>query len=182
MPNGKDWRCHRTIADVIKKLVPAEGGCLVWPGKPHTGYGVCSFKGRNHYVHRLIYEHLVGPVPEGMEIRHYICHNGMCANIEHLTVGTPKQNAQDKIDAGRQPRGEQVNRARLTADQVVEIRNLYQTGEWTMARLAQKFCIDDGQVCRIIHRKAWAHVDDARDLWEIHSTTRRAVPAGKVAG
>ena len=54
-------------------------------------------------------------------------------------------------------KGEKNPHARLTEEQVVEIRNLYSEG-WTQVRLAERFGIDQTSVSRIVLRKSWAHV------------------------
>lgn len=48
-------------------------------------------KCRSHFVHRLIWETFVGPIPEGMEINHKD-ENKSNNSLENLEVMTPKQN------------------------------------------------------------------------------------------
>ncbi|MDH6679890.1 superfamily II helicase [Rhodococcus sp. LBL1] len=62
------------------------------------GYGVVKIGGRNWYAHRYQYEKHNGPVPEGMEVRHMCKNQRDCINPNHLTVGTHKQNMQDKAE------------------------------------------------------------------------------------
>ena len=48
-------------------------------------------KYRTHYVHRLVWETFVGPIPEGLQINHK--DENKCNNsLENLEVMTPKQN------------------------------------------------------------------------------------------
>lgn len=86
-----------TIQDVLLRLVvcepdTTETGCWEWPGTGNIGnYGQVSFGGKMLVVHRLVYEHFRGSVPEGFEVDH-LCYNGRCANIDHLEAVTPKEN------------------------------------------------------------------------------------------
>ncbi|MGA7723315.1 MAG: HNH endonuclease signature motif containing protein [Ignavibacteriaceae bacterium] len=46
-------------------------------------------------VHRYIWTLYNGEIPAGMEVRHR-CNNPACFRIEHLELGTHKQNMEDK--------------------------------------------------------------------------------------
>ena len=59
---------------------------------------------------------------------------------------------------GRQPKGSQHGRAKITEDDVREIRRLYGTGKYRQKDLADRFGIDQTKVSLIILRKNWAHV------------------------
>ena len=67
-------------------------GCHEWTGyKNPDGYGLARFKGRRSPVHRIMWEEVNGPVPEGLQIDH-ICRNRACCNPKHLRVVTPQVN------------------------------------------------------------------------------------------
>lgn len=75
-----------TISHIMGRLILQENGCAIWPGMLHSqGYGMTRFHGRSHLVHRLLYEHFVGPVPEGLVLDHLHCDNRACANWAHLS-------------------------------------------------------------------------------------------------
>ncbi len=89
-----------TIQDVLLQLViceptTLETGCWEWPGcRTVKGkYGVVRLGSRNQRVHKLVYEHFVGPVPEGLVLDH-LCRNKVCANFEHLEPVTSQVNCQ----------------------------------------------------------------------------------------
>jgi hypothetical protein len=65
--------------------------CWIWPGAKSRGYGVKSVKGKSRVVHRIIYERLYGPVPEGMQLDH-LCRNRACCNPFHLEIVTCQEN------------------------------------------------------------------------------------------
>lgn len=68
------------------------GGCWMWTGTiGKKGYG-CIFISRKRYeAHRLVYELLVGPIPEGLEIDH-LCEVHGCVNPDHLEPVTGSEN------------------------------------------------------------------------------------------
>jgi hypothetical protein len=75
---------------------PAHAGdCWQWQGTgTRTGYGQIRVGGKGTpmaYVHRIAYELMVGPVPEGMEVDH-LCFNRGCLNPEHLEPVTRAEN------------------------------------------------------------------------------------------
>jgi HNH endonuclease len=45
-------------------------------------------------VHREVWENIHGPIPPGRYVMH-TCDNRGCINIDHLRVGTPKDNSRD---------------------------------------------------------------------------------------
>ena len=65
-----------------------------------TGYAVFSYKNKSYGAHRWAYQQLVGPIPQGHDIRHQ-CHNRACVNPDHMLTGTRKENMMDCKLAGR---------------------------------------------------------------------------------
>jgi hypothetical protein len=85
-----------TIASIIARLVSGERGCLLWTGakspRRDDGYGVVGYQGKQVLVHRLLYEHFVGPVPEGKVLDHFQCDTPSCANWAHVRPETSAGN------------------------------------------------------------------------------------------
>lgn len=78
-----------------------ETGCIEWWGyRTPAGYGHLSIGNRRRIVSRLIWEVSIGTIPNGLHVLHK-CDNPACVNIEHLFLGTPKDNALDKVSKGR---------------------------------------------------------------------------------
>lgn len=75
--------------------------CWAWKAYiNHSGYGSFQFEGKSSTAHRFSYLIHIGPIPEGMEVRH-ICHNPACCNPEHLKLGTHIENMKDLALSGR---------------------------------------------------------------------------------
>ena len=65
---------------------PELGRCWTWKaarGGYKSWYGVFFNGHRNVYAHRWVWEHEVGPIPEGLTIDH-LCRNTACVNPAHL--------------------------------------------------------------------------------------------------
>jgi hypothetical protein len=81
-----------SVEDRLWGRVDKTETCWLWTG--HTageGYGVISVDGRDAYVHRLVHEWLVGPIPEGYEVDH-LCRVRLCVRPEHLEAVTQQEN------------------------------------------------------------------------------------------
>lgn len=62
--------------------------CWEWTGgHQNHGYGQVTQHGIKLYVHRLMYERFVGPIPPGLELDH-LCRNPGCCNPRHLEAVT----------------------------------------------------------------------------------------------
>lgn len=55
------------------------------------GYGQIGCSGTVKMAHRAVYEALVGPIPEGLELDH-LCKNRLCVNPDHLEPVTHQEN------------------------------------------------------------------------------------------
>ena len=89
------------IERMLRRKVVNENGCWIWPGSLNAGnYGTIREEKRGPLlmVHRVSYEHFVGPIPEGFQVEH-ACHTGdqdclggdfcdhrPCWNPQHLTL------------------------------------------------------------------------------------------------
>lgn len=67
--------------------------CWPWMLRLNRGYGEVGLVGRFYHVrpHRVAYELLVGPIPDGLVIDH-LCRNRSCCNPAHLEPVTVGEN------------------------------------------------------------------------------------------
>lgn len=82
-----------TLAErVFRRIQRAPSGCWEWTGaREALGYGRFWLNGRMAYAHRVVYELLVEPIPDGLQIDH-LCRNACCVNPSHLDVVTQREN------------------------------------------------------------------------------------------
>lgn len=124
--------------------------CWVWTGYLTHGYGTIGagrrYAGRLRATH-VAYELEHGPIPKGMCVLHE-CDNRAC--VRHLFLGTQKENMDDKMQKGRYG-----NRAKLTEQDVLLIRQKYVRGHSTYAVLAAEFGVAASTIGYAIKARHW---------------------------
>jgi len=76
-------------------------GCWGWKAsfRP-SGYGGLWVNNKNYSINRISWILHFGTIPEGLFVLHK-CDNPVCANPNHLFLGTMMDNSKDKISKGR---------------------------------------------------------------------------------
>jgi hypothetical protein len=111
---------------------------------------------RQEQVHQLVAAAFIGPCPEGQEVRHGP--NGKLDNrASQLCYGTKDQQAEDKVRDGTDSAGVRNGRAKLTEDDVRDIRTAYARGTSQVA-LAKQYGLTQASVSALVLRKTWRHV------------------------
>lgn len=140
-------------------------GCWLWTRcvAGHMGYGRVGIprQRKTAVAHRAAWETLNGPVPAGMLVCHR-CDQPSCVNPAHMFLGTPRDNSRDMAAKGRSAtqrhpeivRGENSSSAKLTAKDVLEIREIMSSGG-SSSMLAARFGVSAGHVRRLARGKCW---------------------------
>lgn len=82
------WHRGETALDRLVKNIEPAGDCWHWTSHiAENGYG----KTGRGWAHRLVYEELVGPIPEGLDLDH-LCRVRRCVNPDHLEPVTRSVN------------------------------------------------------------------------------------------
>ena len=102
MPPRAKPLLERVMCHVDKQ----SSGCWQWTGSTRAGYGqmavVTDGVRKTVSVHRLVFELVKGPIPDGLDIDHQChdetcpepapCHHCLCVNPEHLEPATRRVN------------------------------------------------------------------------------------------
>lgn len=84
------------------RVIPEpNSGCWLWDGAQASGgYGKVTRGGKQFRVTRLAWEERHGPIPLGLFVLHR-CDVPACCNVDHLFLGTLRDNARDMAAKGR---------------------------------------------------------------------------------
>ena len=89
-----------TIERINRRSIPNPlTGCWNWQGYLLRGYGTISIGNKPKQAHRVSYEAIVGPIPEGLTIDH-LCRNRGCCNPDHLDLVTSGENSRRGYGVG----------------------------------------------------------------------------------
>lgn len=126
-------------------------------GYPCLPLSSVGHRPRKGLVHRLVLLAFVGPCPPGKES----CHNNGDRTDNRLTnlrYDTAKNNQADRAAHGTKLLGELAPSAKLTTEQVLDIRRRVALGE-RQVDIANDYEIRDSSVSRIASGKRWSHLD-----------------------
>jgi len=132
-------------------------GCWIYVAnkkRTQSGHVAAMFRGVQTFAHRAVWALTHGDIPEGLCVLHR-CDNPRCVNPDHLFLGTPADNARDMVEKGRSLSGERNPKAKLTAFQVNEIRQLKKGGAGT-TELARRFGVDRTTIQQIMRGATWS--------------------------
>jgi len=134
-----------------------ETGCWDWVRSTiGGGYGVITWKRQHIHAHRLSYELINGPIPDGLHVLHS-CDNPKCCNPEHLRVGTVKENMQDMRERMRGTLGEKSSKSKLKNEDVIKILGMIEDG-LSLAEIARRYSMDSQAISQIKYGKSWRHI------------------------
>jgi DNA-binding CsgD family transcriptional regulator len=144
------------------EVIGAKGRPLKPNPRTH-GYLAVTYRGHDGQrhtdsVHVLMCEAFHGPRPEGKVVRHRNGNN-QDNRPENLCWGTMRENYEDRDAHGTTARGSRQGLAKLSEDDIPEIRTLLRQGR-TQREVGEMFGVDGGTVAAIVRGRTWSHVPD----------------------
>jgi len=132
--------------------------CLIWPyAKDLEGRGRVNFGGhRSRLVHQVVCEAVHGPRPTPDHETAHSCGRGdeACCSPHHVRWATHVENEADKAAHGTSQHGANNHRAKLSPDDVRQIRAL--SGSVSQRQIAKRFGINQSAVSLIQRGHRWA--------------------------
>lgn len=144
----------------MKTVENTETGCWEYQGEiVHNGYGRIWSDGRNVKVHRLSFLKFKGGIPDNLMVCHH-CDVRNCWNPDHLFLGSAKDNSDDKVSKGRAValRCEDAPSAKLSKEQVAQIRRLQAFGKVNARQIAVSFGVSPGAIHHVLNGSTWVGV------------------------
>lgn len=95
----------KTLEERFWAKVKKTKTCWLWTGAQFTtGYGKIRVGLKEGYAHRVCWELVKGPIPEGLLLDH-VCHTPTCVNPVHLRLATHAENGQNQKKSSRNTSG-----------------------------------------------------------------------------
>jgi hypothetical protein len=160
MPTGVYKRKSKPIRERFEsKFVKGnDDECWEWQARISPfGYGQFAINpGNIPQAHRFSYELYLRKIPKGMCVLHR-CDNRKCVNPKHLWLGTQQENIKDMILKKRDKKAtpDKNGGAKLTWEQVNEIRKIRREKGTYYKDLAKMFNVHYATIKRIILKKSW---------------------------
>lgn len=161
--SGFEGRYEVSAAGEIRSLLTNR---ILQPGVQSRGYmvvglytGAVPKQQISTLVHRLVWESLRGPIPDGKQVNH-IDGNKLNNRLENLELATPAENVGHANANGLQPkryRGSRHANSKLTEEDVTIMLAASRAG-MTPTQLGRAFKIDPVRAGQIIRGEAWQHV------------------------
>lgn len=133
-----------------------DSDCILWAAALNNdGYGSVYWEGKCRKAHRMAWQAVHGPIPEGMCVCHR-CDRPSCVNPDHLFLGTHRDNMHDMLKKGRRAStiGSKCPSALLTESVVRDIL----LDPRKQRDIAKAFGVSKSTVGAIKARVSWKHV------------------------
>lgn len=118
------------------------------------GRAIVAFgKGDQTALGRLILSTFIGPCPSNAECCHDPDNDPMNCSLSNLRWGTSKENTGDQRRHGTLVGGERHGMAKLSNDQIDEIRLLASRKTMTQRQIAGRYGISQGHVSMVVNGK-----------------------------
>jgi hypothetical protein len=87
---------YNTYEEQVQSRIDIRDGHWFWTGHLNRkGYGIVNYERRRRMASRVVYEHVVGPIPDGYEMDHVagICSYKNCVRPGCVEPVTPAENS-----------------------------------------------------------------------------------------
>lgn len=145
------------VERILSRLMPIpECGCMVYEGATPAKYGMLWVNGKSRRAHRALWELVNGEIPKGMLILHK-CGVPSCCNLNHLYLGTPKQNMLDRTYGNEYVK-------RITAEVAYEIKRKLKEG-FTPTQLAKEYKTSRQSISDMKFGRIWKFDKEEKYVW-----------------
>lgn len=149
---------------VMRRTLPEPNtGCVLFEGFVNPqGYGNVKVRGVAKLTHRVTWEEVNGPIPEGAYVLHS-CDTPACVNPDHLFLGNQYANMKDAAKKGRMRRGEEHHNAKLTEEKVRKLRDMRKNTGMSYRKLGNFFNVSSNVARDACVGESWTHVTEGVD-------------------
>lgn len=168
----EQWKTIKNFPDYavstygrVKRITVGQAtriGHILKPGIGGSGYLHVSLapRGKKHKpktIHRIVLETFISPCPEGKECNHRDGNktNNCLKNLEWISRQENIYHSVKILGCGC---GERNGSAKLADIEVLQIRQLYKTGNCSQRQLAKQFGISQSAIGCIVRREHWKHI------------------------
>lgn len=127
----------------------------------NRGYAIIYYNGKAQLAHRVAYMKTHPNEDISCKLILHKCDVKNCVNPEHLFSGTALDNTRDMINKGRMryAHGEEASKARLTWEDVREIRKIYKKKKrGLLKKLYENYGVSKGTMLDIVKYRSWRYV------------------------
>jgi len=141
-----------------------ENGCHICTSHSLSGNGYPQImvNRKNIKVMKYLWIQKFGEYESGLYLLHS-CDDRRCINLEHIRLGTQRENVLDMFARGRAKRntarGSKNYQAKLTEEDVAKIRTM---SGMPNIRIAEMYGVTNAQISNIKLRKQWKHVAEVK--------------------
>lgn len=134
------------------------GDCWIWTSSTRMGRGAFKFNGKVVLANRFAYEFVYGHPLNAEDQVGFTCDYPLCVRDSHLVKRTKSEAMKLGVNRGSVtlPEGSTHHRAKLTDEQVRDIRN----GKGTQREKAKRHGVSRWTVRGIMDGKWWKHVSN----------------------
>jgi hypothetical protein len=143
------------LKERIEKHIVSKEECWITDFKTkNKGNPQIVNHGKLLYLSRAVFEINFGEIPKGMLVNH-TCGNKSCANPEHLRLISNQELRREllKKSSGK------TNNAKLTTEQVIEIKRLIAEKKLKYRQIAVLFGVSWNTIVAIKSGKVWGYIN-----------------------